>query len=64
MAENETQAGPYDPDVKYRFRVKRVAWLGAIKFLPRDENNRAPGSTLNRIIEENGPDAIAFAEPV
>ncbi|MBN9033303.1 MAG: hypothetical protein BGO05_05480 [Rhizobiales bacterium 63-7] len=59
-----TPATPsYEAETTYAFRVRRVAWLGSFKYLPRDEH-RAAGTTLNRLIEENGPDVIALAEPV
>jgi len=53
----------YEHDQKYLFRVRFVAWLGSFKYLPRDEH-RAPGSTLNRLIAENGDNVIASAEPI
>ena len=53
----------YNPDQQYRFRVSRVAWIGAFKYLPRG-SYRGPGSTLMKLIEENGDDVIASAEPI
>lgn len=53
----------YEADRIYRFRVSRVARIGAFKYLPRDEHT-GPGSTLTKLIEENGDDVIASAEPV
>lgn len=52
----------YDPKTLYAVQFSRVIQMGAFKYLPRD-TTLFQGGALNRIVEENGADAIRSAEP-
>lgn len=53
----------FEPEASYRARVVRPIWMGAFRYLPRDEPTFT-GSMLNQIVEEHGADVLDYAEPV
>lgn len=53
----------YEPETTYSVQVSRPVKAGPFKYLPRD-NPKMTGAQLNRIVEENGADAIRTAERV
>lgn len=50
----------YDPEKQYDAQVSRPVKVGSFKYLPRDQIT-ASGELLNRIVEEEGADAIRSA---
>jgi len=55
-----TDQQSYQPDADYDLQVSRSVTVGAFKYLPR-HTSQVKGSLINRIIEENGKDAIRSA---
>ena len=60
MATAPTNPDTYEPDADYDLRVARPVKLGPFKYLPRDEII-AKGRVLNRIVEQEGANAIRSA---
>lgn len=53
----------YEAEVEYNVRLMKPLVSDGIQFLPRHEHTMK-GDFLNRLIAENGPDAIDTASPV
>lgn len=53
----------YQDDQKYTVHLLRLVVLGGHKLLPRQEHSMK-GKVLNRIVEQEGADVIAAAEPI
>jgi hypothetical protein len=51
-----------NPEATYRVVVSRPLKNGVAKMLPRDTHTMS-GAFLTSLIEQNGEDAIVFAEP-
>jgi len=60
MAKAPETAPAYDPDLEYELQVSRPLQLGFFRYLPRDKI-KARGAVLNRIVEQEGADAIRTA---
>ncbi|MCC0033754.1 MAG: hypothetical protein H6887_00650 [Hoeflea sp.] len=61
MAKAQTTPDLYDEDAEYYLRVSRPVKLGPFRYLPRDEIT-AKGRVINRIVEQEGADAIRNAD--
>ena len=61
MAKAPTKPELYDEDAEYDLRVSRPVKVGPFKYLPR-EAIIAKGRVINRIIEQEGADAIRNAD--
>ncbi|MEW6257428.1 MAG: hypothetical protein AB1592_15850 [Pseudomonadota bacterium] len=53
----------YDPSATYTVVLSRPVVIGGLKLLPRNTNTMT-GAALNRLIENEGDDAIISADPV
>lgn len=61
MAKAPTTPALYEADADYDLQVSRPVKLGPFKYLPRDAIV-AKGRVINRIIEQEGADAIRNAD--
>ena len=61
MAKAPTKPELYDEDAEYTLRVAWPVRVGPFKYLPRDEIT-AKGRVINRIVEQEGADAIRNAD--
>lgn len=60
MAKAPVSQTEYDPETLYILGVSKPVQLGPFKYLPRDAIT-AKGSVINRIVEQEGADAIRTA---
>lgn len=60
MAKASTTPALYEADADYDLQVSRPVKLGPFKYLPRDAII-AKGRVLNRIVDQEGADAIRSA---
>ena len=55
-------AATYDPERSYRVRLTRIAKIGALRLLPRNEHELS-GAALNALVAEHGTEIVDAAEP-
>lgn len=64
MAKAPAKSAPaaYEPERSYRVRLTRIAKIGGLRLLPRNEHELS-GAALNALVAEHGTEIVDAADP-